>query len=283
MISMCLISKWSLTLSDVSISMGAGLVIWVFTWSRSADSLKWATTMQKRKYEDVYEAVFVFLFSLILSEILLAEFGNLDSKLSAALLISFNLLFVFFLRSKKRDPRTIQAAQNKNFDLPIKKVEIFDKNIKTETEEKSKYYHLLPVLNRSDLTVEKIELGKYTMSEYSLLERELLKPYVPNNVYDNLIEYYNRKGAEYGLRTEAWEGEWKNRGIAEMRIMTLFLRLIDKKIPIRISQLLQHVGEVKYLSNFVYFLMCLESEKIVPKAVLYALFFAKYEETIREK
>ena len=74
----------------------------------------------------------------------------------------------------------------------------------------------------------------------------------------------------------------KKRGSAELMITSLYIRMTEKKIPIRISQLLQHAGDTPYLTNYIYFVMGLGSGRYVSNAVMYLIFHINHHKFFKD-
>jgi len=166
-------------------------------------------------------------------------------------------------------------------------IQHIEKNVKHETQIDANYYHIEPVLKKHDMTVDHVQLAPYTMTEYrEVFVPVLKKHFAPHPVYEALVEYHNKTGEKYDLKRVDYDEfvkqyAGKKRGSAELAITSLYHNLIAKKIPIRISQLLQHTTDLKYLKNYVYFLMGIESGKYTSNAVMYAIFHAKHHPKFR--
>lgn len=256
-------------------------VVWAYYSIVSIHDMRHATQLEKQQYEETFIYVAAVFAGLLIAEVVAVdiakEYMNIREEWYMAVLLAANLFIIFLFRNKQRENnKKTYAKQKQNFDLKSKKITRFGNRVKDETKTDLGYYHLTPVFNKTDMTIDSMKLAAHTKTEYNLLKRELKKPFKTHLVYRELIGYYNRKGKDYGLKTVDYEHfleiyTEKNRGTAEMNITGLYLDLVKKRIPVRISQLLQYASDRKYLKNYIYFLMCIESKKFVPNAVLYAM------------
>lgn len=216
----------------------------------------------------------------VFSGILALEFGAAyflfaDVQTAAAGLFAVNFFGYLFFPKNEKDRKQIRARQLSNFaHLKPKKFWNFEKNIK-EIDIDRYYYFFKTVHKKSDMTIERLELGKALKLEYKMFLKELKKPFEKHLVYEELTNYINNVDPEYRIeKLDPAALEGGTRAEAERIIFRKFKELREARIPIRISQLIQYSKDRKYLSNFIYFLMCTESRKYVPKAVLYAIYFA---------
>jgi hypothetical protein len=255
------------------------LVGWAALGYESLSKKSHLTIEQKKDFMDVFESVaaaFVVLLSLEIGVIyFVSEYIKDVTPLFVAMFF-LNIFLIFLFRKKDEDKKTIKAAQKTNFDFAPKKVRMFKRYVKDETDAKSGYYALDPILKKSDYTVSDVRIAPVIWGEYEgIFLDEVRKEYEPHKIYKELIDYYNNHGKKYGLKkidykkfNENFKG--KKRIHAEMRIVTHYLNLVEKGVPIRISQLLQ-ISDEKYMDSFIYFLMGLPSRRFVPKSIFYAI------------
>lgn len=261
---------------------------WVITTLLDIEKSYHLTQEQKLSFEDTFFTLAIYYASILSAEaaVYYVATDYIPEQIIITIFIFINLLSAFFFPSGKReDPKKILATQNSNFpNLAIQKVAKFGKLIKSETNTDHNYYLFEPIHKKSDLTIDKIQIKNVFRAEArNIFSPELKKDAQDHIVYRELINYYNTAGSAYGLDQIDYderilkkikEGKIK-RFMLEKFIFEQFQKLIEKKIPIRISQLLQHAADEPYLSNYIYFLMCLESKKFVSNAVLYAILFIK--------
>jgi len=247
------------------------------------------TIFQKRKYEEAMETMGLIFGALLMAEAIAFTFAIDHITPAAAMggILTFNLLLSVAFFNRQPDHKKILADQKKNFNLPIKKVAFFDRQVKEETDAEVDYFSIKTIHSKVDMTVQAVELSPLVETEYKFnFAPEIKKPFEDHVVYEKLIEYYNRRGEDYGLKPVEYDTFLENmdgriRGEGEFAITSLYLKLISKRIPIRISQLIQHAGDRRYLKNYIYFLMSLESKKIPPAAVLYAKLHGVHHKNIR--
>ncbi len=254
-------------------------VVWALYSLNVISQKKHLTIEQKREFENIFESVAAAFGILLFAEIGAIYIASKYIKDVTPLFVGMlflNIFLIFIFRKKDEDKKTIKAAQKTNFDFAPKKVRKFKKYVKDETDAKSGYYALDPILKKSDYTVSDVRIAPVIWGEYEgIFLDEVRKEYEPQKIYKELIDYYNLHGKKYGLKEIDYKKfnenfSEKKRIQAEMRIVTYYLRLIEKGVPIRISQLLQ-IADEKYMDSFVYFLMGLPSKRFVPKSVFYAI------------
>jgi len=272
------------------------VIAWLY-FSMSAISKKYSITQwQKKHYEDTLFTFALFLIALLFVEAIiyyiLTENNILNSVFAIVIILLLNAILVFVFRDKEEDKnnKLILANQASNFEnLKIRKVVKFKKIIKKETDIDLNYYHLKSVHKSNDMTVDHVKFNRVTMIEFkyfkSLMQNFNFRHHA---VYKELIKYYNRYAEAYRLEVINYaefmkEFEHKKRFEAEKYIVNLFEKLVDRKIPIRIAQLLQYSNNRRYLSNFIYYLMCLESKRFVSNSIMYLILFYDLEVKKREK
>lgn len=259
-------------------------MLWFFLTSKDLHDIVGITQSQRRGYDKAFNTIAFFFVVTLASEMILYTYMKeyIDKNIVIVLLVFINMTLVFLIKDGSiEDNKTIRAKQLSNFpNLDIKKVRNFKEYIKKETDTESNYYHFTARHKSNDMTVDSIELGEMTSVEFTnFFVKELAKEFKTHLVYKELIDYCNRRGGDYNIEPIEYEEfcnnyNGKKRFFAEFEIMKQFLKLKDKKIPIRIAQLLQY-ADIPYLSNYLYFIMSLESMKFTPNAILYAIFFIK--------
>jgi len=273
--------------NNIYIIFFLSVLAWFILSNKAIREKYYLTQWQKHFYEDTLLSFGMILSSVVFFEAILysvLEDTKINKNIIILIIISINLFLSFLFREKEENNKKIYAKQSSNFtNLPIQKVVKFNKFIKNETDVDLNYYHLKPIHKANDMTVDSIKLNRVTIAEYKYMKTIFKVVKFKNHiVYQELISYYNKYAKEYDLKKINYEKfilgmENKKRIEAERYIVSLFEKLVEKKIPIRISQLLQHSKNRKYLSNYIYYLMSLESKKFVSNSILYFILFYEFD------